>query len=119
MLKTGRLIAAMAIATLALPAMAGSWPTLPAERKAPARTTQPAPAKPAAASVTQPKEGEARAGDGFEYVGGESGWRLAQHKYVWTAGRFVHSNECDHAIRTAKAPTPAEVESGRSLSPGA
>ena len=55
----------------------------------------------------------------FEYVGGDGGWQLVQHKYVWGAGRFAHSDECDHAIRMAKGPTPTELESVRSLSPGA
>ena len=128
MLKTGKLIAAMAIATLALPALAGS--------------TQPAPTKSAAASFTQSEDGYAREGEagtwrpkltatqptvdvatakanGFEYIGGEPGWQVAQHRFVWTAGRFAHSNECDHAIRTAKAATPFDLDSARLLYPGA
>lgn len=162
MLKTGKLIAAMAIATLALPAMAGSWPNLPA-RKAPVNAAQPAPTKSPAASLPQSADGyvaEGGAGgwpleqyryfrpeegrgelvyaprklaasqpaknvatakgsvNGFEYVGGEAGWQLAQHKFVWSAGRFAHSDECDHVIRVAKAPTPAELESVRKLYPG-
>jgi len=146
MLKTGKLIAAMAIATLALPAMAGSWP--PILRKAPGNTTQPAPTKSPAANfwgdgyaregeggtwggkltatqptvdtATQPSVDVATANaNGFQYIGGESGWQVAQHKYVWTAGHFAHSSECDHAIHTAKAATPAELESARLLYPGA
>jgi len=50
---------------------------------------------------------------GYEYVGGDRVWDLAQHKYVLSGGRFVHSEECDHVIRTVKAPTPAEIESIR------
>ena len=132
MLKTGKLITAIAIATLALPAIAGSWPNLPA-RKALSNTTQPAPTKSAVANFTQSQDGYAREGEGearlttsqakadaatvkvtgFEYTGGEAGWQPAQHKFVWKAGRFAHSDECDHAIRPAKAATPAELESAR------
>lgn len=56
---------------------------------------------------------------GFEYVGGDAGWVLSQHKYVFAGGRFAMSDECDHAIRTVKAPTPAEIETARNLYPGA
>ncbi len=27
--------------------------------------------------------------DGFEFVGGETGWQLAPHKLVWRAGGFA------------------------------
>lgn len=162
MFKTGKLVAAMAIATLAMPAMAGSWPNVPA-RKAPANAAQPAPAKSLIASPPQSADGfvtEAGEGswsleqyryfqteegrgesvyaprkfaaskpaknvattkgsvNGYEYVGGEAGWQLAPHKFVWSAGRFAHSDECDHVIRTAMAPTPAELDSVRKLYPG-
>ncbi|HET7730396.1 MAG TPA: hypothetical protein VFK48_10220 [Usitatibacter sp.] len=56
---------------------------------------------------------------GFEFVGGETGWQPAGHKFVWAGGRFAHSEECDHAIRIVKAPTPAEIDSTGRLSPGA
>lgn len=146
------LLVAAALATIALPAAAGSWPNLPA-KKAPARTvTAPAPAAVAAPdgfvlgaeeggyslqqysyfrqeedSVTGPKRPiVAAAGvtavvanDPFEAVGGDTGWQLKQHKYVFAAGRLAHSEECDHAIRTATAPTPAEIERARNASPGA
>ena len=160
MLKTGKLITAIAVATLALPAVAGSWPPILPARKAQAGTTQPAPTKPSAANFTQSQDGYAREGEdgtwrreqdryfrsedgpqertfaprklaasqpavnvatakanGFEYTGGEAGWQLSQHKYVLKAGRFAHSDECDHVIRTAKAATPAELESARLLYP--
>lgn len=162
MLKTGRLIAAIAIATLAMPVMAGSWPNVPT-RKAPAKATQAAPAKSLATVAPQSADGfVAEAGEagwsleqysyfrteegpgesvyaprkfaasepakkvaiakgsvnGFEYAAGDAGWQLAPHKFVWSAGRFAHSDECDHVIRTAKAATPAELESGRTQSPG-
>jgi len=56
---------------------------------------------------------------GFDYVGGDSGWALSQHKYVFAGGRLAMSDECDHAIRIVKAATPAEIETARMLSPGA
>ena len=59
-----------------------------------------------------------RVENGFEYVGGESGWQLAPHKLAWRAGRFVHSDDCDHVIRTVKGPTPAELEAVKSRSSG-
>ena len=67
MFRTGRLILAMAVAALALPAAAGSWPNVPARKKA-TNVTQPAPAKSAVARE-----------DGFEFVGGETGWQLKSH----------------------------------------
>jgi hypothetical protein len=112
MFKIGRMTAVIAIAALALPAAAGSWPNLPT-RKAPANASQPAPAK---SPIAIPPQSSV---NGFEYAGGEAGWQLSPHKFVWSEGRFVHSDECDHAIRTAKAPTPAELESTRALYPGA
>lgn len=60
----------------------------------------------------------ARVRDGFEYIGGEGGWQLVSHKYEWKAGALAHSDECDHAIRVVKAPTPAEIEATRALYPG-
>lgn len=163
MLKIGRTAIAIAIAALALPAAAGSWPNLPA-RKAAANAAQPAPAKPLIAVSPRSSdgfvEGAGEAGwsleqysyfrteegpgeaiyaprkfatskpardaapanrivNGFEYVGGDGGWQPAPHRLVWNAGRFAHSDECDHVIRTAKAATPEELESVRNLSPGA
>lgn len=55
--------------------------------------------------------------DGFEYVGGEGGWEPSQHKYVWSAGGFAHTDECDHAIRTVRAPTLEDLEWARNVSP--
>lgn len=56
--------------------------------------------------------------NGFEYFGGEAGWRPVGHKFVWSAGRFTHSEECDHAIRVVKGPTAAEIAATNALSPG-
>ena len=57
--------------------------------------------------------------NGFEYIGGEGGWQPSQHKYVWTSGDFTPSDECDHAIRTAKASTAADLERNLTLYGGA
>lgn len=43
--------------------------------------------------------------DGFSYIGGETGWEPSQHKYVQGPGGLMHSDECDHAMRPAKALT--------------
>jgi hypothetical protein len=151
--RTAKLVAAVAVAMLALPAAAGSWPPTPA-RKAPANMAQvrmaqadaseqaingfiaepgenvasPAPVRYFARqgkqsgympSVAQGRSDSRAARAGFEFVGGETGWQPTGHKFVWAGGRFAHSEECDHAIRVVKAPTPAEVDSSKRLSPGA
>ena len=59
--------------------------------------------------------GKTRAADGFEFVGGESVWQLAPHKYDYVNGTFAMSDECDHAIRTAEAATPADLERAKQL----
>ena len=151
MLKTMRLISVAAVAALALPALAGSWP-IPAgnaPKAAAVSATVPAPysidgfeatageagwqlAQPTYDFVggklvrvdTAPRTAVATAkaappAAGFEYVGGDALWALSQHKYVFAGGRLAMSEECDHAIRSAKAPTPADIETARKLSPGA
>jgi hypothetical protein len=151
--RTAKLAAAVAIAMLALPAAAGSWPPTP-PRKAPAKVAQVKMAQADASEraingfIAEPGENVAslapvryfanqgqQAGSappvaqgaadsrtargGFEFVGGEPGWQPAGHKFVWAGGRFAHSEDCDHAIRVVKAPTPAEIDSTNRLSPGA
>lgn len=98
MSKTLRLIAIAAATALALPALAGSWPPI-APRKAASK------AAPTTLFVPAAAPDAARATNGFEYVGGESGFQLAQHKYILVGGTFVHSDECDHAIRAKPATT--------------
>lgn len=153
--RTAKVAIAIAIAALALPAAAGSWPNIPA-RKSPTKTITAVNAQPAEGSSVEagiagsleeyryfPNEEKthgkksfawggaapqrvdtayaagARSVNGFEYIGGEGGWQPSQHKYLWSAGRFAHSDECDHAIRMAKAPTPDELESARKFYGGA
>ena len=110
MLKTLRLVTLAAAAILVLPAIAGpSWPPTP-----PAKAT----GKPAPAVVKVQKAPEKSVINGFEYVGGDAAWQLAQHKYDFVNGRLAMSNECDHAIRMAAVATPSEIEATRRLSPG-
>ena len=152
-MRTGRLILAAAIAALAVPAFAGSWPNLPARKPAAAKPlfslTVVAPqsrdgfveeAGDAVSSLEQyryfpteehrgkativyanpvPPAADTLPKNGFEYIGGDGGWQLSQHKYVRLAGKFVHSEECDHAVRSVKAPTAGELEEARKAYPGA
>ena len=121
MSRTLRIAALAAAAALALPAVAGpSWPPTPPRKPA----LQPSQATAQQQSATRalaptPVSKASQSNDGFEYVGGDAGWQLAQHKYDFAGGRFTMSDECDHAIRSAQAATPAEVEAARRESPGA
>ena len=108
----GRIAIAIAVATLALPAAAGSWPNLPV-RKTPQNVA------PTAREMTLAAPAERWIVNGFEYVGGEAGWQLSPHKLLWVKGQIAHSDECDHVIRSVKAPTPGDLESSRKLYPGA
>ena len=105
MLRIARLIAAIAVAALALPALAGSWPPILPRSAAP-KALQ-------AASGTLAQKNASL--DGFEFIGGEAGWQPAQHKMERRSGRWVHSDECDHAIRPAQAAAPQAVEAAQKL----
>ena len=105
MLRIARLIAATAVAALALPALAGSWPTILPRSAAPKAVQA---AQGALAQKSAPP-------DGFEFIGGEAGWQPAQHKMERRAGRWVHSDECDHAIRAAQAAAPQAVDAAHRL----
>lgn len=94
-------LVALAIATLALPAMAGSWPNLPARK---ASTTA---AGTWVAIPPQSAQAAPVSNDGFAYIGGDGGWELVQHNYVLSNGRLVHSDECDHAVRAPAVAAPA------------
>lgn len=74
---------------------------------------------PKAVAIAGGERVPARVDDAYRFVGGETGWQLKPHKLVLAGGRIAHSEECDHAIRTAQAPTSAEVERARNFSPGA
>lgn len=105
MLRIARLMAATAVATLALPALAGSWPNILPRSAAPkaVQATQGALAQ----KIVSP--------DGFEFIGGEAGWQLAQHKMERRSGSWVHSDECDHAIRAAQAAAPRDGDAAYKL----
>lgn len=105
-------LAALALAATATAADAGSWPPTAAKKSAAANpaTTVEATTKKDAATATV---------NGFEYIGGEAGWDPAQHRLLWSDGRLVHSEECDHAIRTAAAvPSIDEMETIHRRYPG-
>lgn len=58
--------------------------------------------------------------DGFRFVGGDAGWRLATHHYALRDGQFRHTADCDHTVRAAPpAPTALELEQVNSLYGGA
>ena len=59
------------------------------------------------------------ANGGFTYRGDGTGWEVSPHKYVFSAGRLVMSDECDHAVRLVQGPTREEIDSARIQSPGA
>ena len=156
MSRTARLLTPLAVAMLALPAMAGSWPNLPARKAAPAiqaakaftavaprsadgfvpeagdavssleqyryfRTEETpnwrTPAPIASKAVRAPVDVATGKVNGFEYLGGDAGWQPISHTLVWEAGRFAHSDECDHRVRIVKGPTPEELESVRRAYP--
>ena len=95
MLKTMRLISVAAVAALALPALAASWPPI-APRKAP---------KAAAVSVTAQAP---RSIDGFEATAGEPGSQLAQPAYTLVGGKLVRVDITPRtAIPTTEAPPVA------------
>lgn len=146
-------VLAAAIAALALPAAAGSWPNLPARKPAAATPSTSIVAVPPqsrdgfvmgagdeissleqyryfpseeyrgkakfAFGAAAPSAADTLSKGGFEFVGGDTGWQLSQHKYVLAGGKFAHSEECDHVIRVVKAPTREEIETAKGLSPGA
>lgn len=119
---------ALAVAGFTVPAFAGPWQSVATYHGSLFRTTAEAPhpateatsgtfatEKPAAPRVASKAD---RAFDGFTYAGEGTGWEPAQHKYVFTANGLAHSNDCDHRIRVVQGPTPSEVESTRTMSPG-
>lgn len=55
----------------------------------------------------------------FVYRNQATGWEMSQHAYTWKAGRFVMSDECDHAVRLVQGPTRDELDAAKKVSPGA
>lgn len=79
--RTAKLVAAVAVAMLALPAAAGSWPPTP-QRKAPAKVAQ---GKPAQVDVSE------QAINGFVAEPGENVASLAPVRYFANEGRHADS----------------------------
>lgn len=112
MLKTTRILTALAVAGFAIPVMAGNgWPQGPSS---PVKATS----SQTVATAPVSKAPKAAAPRDFTYRGDGTGWEITPHKYVFSGGRLVHSDECDHVMRTAEAITPADIEAGRKLWPG-
>lgn len=110
MSKIARITIALAVAGFAVPAMAGNgWPQGPSSQ---------AKANSTAAAKAPVRTNAKGAPANFTYRGDGIGWEITPHKYVFAGGRLAHSDECDHAMRTAAAITPADVEAGRKLWPG-
>lgn len=122
MSNTRRLIAAMALALLALPAAAESAPErfpsdafvlvggdvgweLAQQRHFDA--TSPRPAPHAAAPVAPALD--AAPGD-FEFTGGEAGWQLVPQAYAWRDGRLVRSDPIVAEPRPASKLTTGDLE---------
>lgn len=111
-------LASLALAATATAANAGTFPPakMPAATK-PATTVATKPATTVAAAAQ--KDAGPRIVNGFEYIGGETGWQPAQHRFAFSNGRLIHTEECDHAIRTAEAVPPIdEMETLRRRYPG-
>ena len=115
------LFAALAAASLALPAMAGPFGPFGTSNASAGRDRNFKNEEKEYAQVVKraaPAATQTTVRDGFTYVGGEAGWQLTPHTLVWAGGRFAHSDKCDHVIRSAKAATPGEIDSSRRSSPG-
>ena len=97
------LTSALAIAAMAATsAMAGGWPNIPARKAATSSDCCSVAAKSANATTAQTaKTPRLISPDGFEYLGGDSGWQLAQHKYEFRNGRFAHAPDCPVSIAKA------------------
>ena len=92
-------IAAMA----ATSAMAGGWPNIPAKKVAAssADCCSVSAKNEKATNNQSSKTPRLISPDGFEYLGGEAGWQLAQHKYEYRNGRFTHAPDCPVSIAKA------------------
>lgn len=93
-----------ALAFGATAAMAGGWPNIPVKKPA-ARSHDHATAQccSARAQIAADARKEVVGVDGFEFVGGEPGWQLAQHKYDVGAGPLAHAADCPVTLARIKA----------------
>ena len=114
MLKLKSLILALgaiSLVTTAMTAAAGSWPNLPARKTAQATATPSTTARVVKQESTADR-GTVAAGD-FEFVGGEAGWQLRQHKYELRGGSLAHAPDCTlMASASGVAATPAPARKG-------
>jgi hypothetical protein len=94
-------LGAIALASTAMSATAGSWPTIPAKGVAKVSAGVPATTR-----IAKQEPGVARdtlsSGD-FEQVSSEAGWQLRQHQLVPGGGVIVHAPQCVLAANAAVA----------------
>ena len=94
-------LGAIALASTAMSATAGSWPTIPAKGVAKVSAGVPATTR-----IVKQEPGVARdtlsSGD-FEQVSSEAGWQLRQHQLVLGGGVIVHAPQCVLAANAAAA----------------
>jgi len=111
-------LGAIALATAGTSALALGWPNLPAKRIAQSPTS----ATEVTARVAAPeRRGATTVGD-FEYIGGESGWSLRQHRMELRGGAFGHAADCTLMAQTSARAVKAEEpvrETFRDPLPGA
>lgn len=103
-MSTAKLLAsAFAIAAMAATsAMAGGWPNATAKKGAQSREDCCSAAR--NASMTKAETSRTArlvSPDGFEYLGGDTGWQLAQHKFEYRSGRLGHASDCPVSIAKA------------------
>ncbi len=98
--RTLILLSAIALSFTGLAAQAGPGSGHPVWK--PGRTVAQAPAARSAGIETR----LAATGGDFEFVGGETGWQLRQHRYDLRGGGIAHSPQC---ILAANAAAPAKA----------
>lgn len=118
MSKTGTptlALAAIVLAATSMAATAGSWPNLPAKKLSQASAFT------ASSAVTAERRPAAvrdvPSNGAFEFVGGDSGWQLRQHRYAFRASTLVHAADCPLIASAASAAStgPARKSSDPAL----
>lgn len=92
------LLASLVAASFALPAFAGR-PFITPDKRFPSIPEKKEPA----ASVSTNEATARTTLNGYEYVGGDTGWQLAPHRLVWAAGGFKHASDCPAGAKVAAA----------------
>ncbi len=122
-MSTSRLLtsALAALALSATGAMAGSWPNIPSKKASPRAAdccSVTAAKKAQATDAKAPKFAPALvSADGFEYIGGEAGWQLAQHKLQLRSGRLAHAADCPVSLAAVSQKNPASNGAPIDVSP--